>query len=367
MSRAMESEPHSTLNAAELIQLEQRLTQQACLFAVTTVIRALPPTSTWVGAQAVVEADGTLHGWIGGGCSRAIVIGAAQQAMRSGQPKLIRISNSETAPEPGVEHHAMPCASNGTLELFIQPSVPAPSVLILGSTPVALEACVLAQRMGFRIHAAASVCAPFALLGVKHVVEGFDSNALRELTPQLALVATQGDSDEEALAAALRSSAVAVLLVASRHKAERLRDAMRARGIPEARIAALHAPAGPDIHARTPAEIALGAVAGLVALRRQFERASADAQSPAHHVAGADELPVLPALSPCEAIARVEPPARYLNPVCGMAVEMASALHIVESGGERVYFCCDGCKAEFERAPAKYLAIVQDRRLREVV
>ncbi len=131
-----------------LLELEQRLTREARLFAVTTVIRALPPTSTWVGAQALVEDDGTVHGWIGGGCSRAIVVQAAQESMRSGQPKLIRISNSDPTPEAGVEHHAMPCASNGTIELFIQPCVPAPRVLVLGSTPVALEACVLAQRNG---------------------------------------------------------------------------------------------------------------------------------------------------------------------------------------------------------------------------
>ena len=363
----MDAAPHSAINSAELIQLEQRLTQQACVFAVTTVVRALPPTSTWVGAQAVVESDGTLHGWIGGGCSRAIVVRAAREAMRSGQPKLIRISNSEVTPEPGVEHHAMPCASNGTIELFIQPSVPAPSVLILGSTPTALEACVLAQRMEFRVHAAASVSAPFALLGIKSVTQGFDPEALRLLMPRLALVATQGDSDEEALEAALRTSAVAVLLIASRRKADRLRDTMRMRGIPEARLAALHSPAGPDIHARTPQEIALGAVAGLVTLRRMLEQAAADADTSVLCAAGADLLPMLPAIPPCESMASVEPPPRYVNPVCGMAVDIATAAHILEAGGERVYFCCDGCKSEFERSPDKYLAIVQERRQREIV
>jgi xanthine dehydrogenase accessory factor len=365
MSRVMNSATHTAIHSHELIQLEQRLTREACCFAVTTVIRALPPTSTWVGAQALVESDGTLHGWIGGGCSRAIVVQAALEAMRSEQPKLIRISNSEVAPEPGVELHAMPCASNGTIELFIQPSVPAPSVLILGSTPAALEACVLAQRMGFRVHAAASVTAPFAALGVQRVIEGFDADALRVLMPQLVLVATQGDSDEDALEAALRTSAAAVLLIASQRKADRLRDTMRLRGIPEARLAALHAPAGPAIHARTPQEIALGAVAGLVTLRRMREQAEANPTP--MQTAGADVLPVLPPVPPCESMASVEPPARYINPVCGMAVDIASARHVLEAGGERVYFCCDGCKLEFEREPGKYLAIVRDRRQREVV
>jgi xanthine dehydrogenase accessory factor len=353
MSHAMNStskSPNAVTDAGQLLELEQRLTREACPFAVTTVIRALPPTSTWVGAQALVQDDGTVHGWIGGGCSRAIVVQAAQESMRSGRPKLIRISNSDVAPETGVELHAMPCASNGTIELFIQPCVPAPRVLVLGSTPVALEACVLAQRMGLRVHVAAKVTEPFASFRVERVILGFDARAIADLKPQLILVATQGDGDEEALEAALLTQAAAVLLVASQRKANQLRETMRARGIADERLAALHAPAGPHIHARTPQEIALGAVAGLVTLRRMLEQEAASVSGP--HVPGAD---IVPAVTPCESLESVEPPARYVNPVCGMTVDIASARHVVEFGGQRVYFCCDGCKVEFERSPGKYV------------
>ncbi|MGF6768360.1 xanthine dehydrogenase accessory factor [Paraburkholderia sp. GAS199] len=354
------------MNSSELLQLERRLIDAAGLFAVTTVVRALPPTSTWVGAQALVESDGTLHGWIGGGCSRSIVIQAAQDAMRTGQPKLIRISNSEVAPETGMEHHAMPCASNGTIELFIQPSLPPPALLILGATPAALEACVLAQRMGFRVTAAANVTEPFGLHVLQDVIHGFDVEALRATKPDLVLVATQGDSDEVALESALRTSAAAVLLIASRRKAQQLCESMRTRGIDENRVAALHAPAGPDVHARTPQEVALGAVAGLVAIRRKMEQARAD--SPTPPAVGAEMLPVPPEPPPCESMASVEPvPARYVNPVCGMAVDVASARHVVETEGERVYFCCDGCKLEFERAPGKYIDLARERRRQELV
>ena len=344
-----------------LLQLEQRLIEQAQPFAVITVIRAGPPTSTWVGAQALVEGEGVLHGWIGGGCSRAIVIQAALEAIRSGRAKRIRISNEPAVPDADVEVHAMPCASNGTIELFIQPTLPAPLVLVVGSTPTALEACVLAQRMGLRVCAAASVTAPFSALGLARVIQGFDANAFCLVAPQLILVATQGDCDEDALEAALRTSAAAVLLVASQRKAERLRDAMRLRGISPERLAALHAPAGPHIHAQTPQEIALGAVAGLVTLRRELEQAAAEACAP--HIAGDDAVPRVP---PCESMASVEPPAtRYVNPVCGMAIDIASAKHVMDCDGQRVYFCCDGCKAEFERSPEKYLAIAQGRPQRE--
>ncbi|CAN7582962.1 XdhC family protein [Caballeronia sp. LjRoot34] len=344
-----------------LLQLEQRLIEEAQPFAVATVIRAGPPTSTWVGAQALIDSEGALHGWIGGGCSRAIVIQAALAAIRSGQAKRIRISNEPATQDADVELHTMPCASNGTIELFIQPTVPAPLVLVLGSTPTALEACVLAQRMGLRVCAAANVSAPFAALGLTRVIQGFDADALGQIKPQLILVATQGDCDEDALEAALRTSAAAVLLVASERKADKLRDTMRLRGIAQERMAALHAPAGPHIHAHTPQEIALGAVAGLVTQWRELELAAADAGAP--RITGDDAVPSVP---PCESMASVEPAvARYVNPVCGMPVDIASAKHVVDCGGQRVYFCCDGCKIEFEHSPDKYLAIAQGRRERE--
>ena len=356
-------------NIDTLLQLEQRLIEAAQPFAVVTVIRAGPPTSAWVGAQALVDGEGVLHGWIGGGCSRTIVIQAALQAIRSGSPKRVRISNEAAMSDADVELHTMPCASNGTLELFIQPTLPAPLVLVLGSTPTALEACVLAQRVGLRVCAAANVSTPLVALGLDHVIQGFNVDALSQVKPQMILVATQGDCDEDALEAALRTSAAAVLLVASARKAEKLRDAMLLRGIAPERLKALHAPAGPHIHAHTPLEIALGAVAGLVTLRRELERAAADACAPSIAGAGTgvgtcdDAVPRVP---PCESMASVEPTvARYINPVCGMPVDIALAKYVVDHGGQRVYFCCDGCKIEFEHSPDKYLAIAQGRRERE--
>ncbi|MGO4330845.1 XdhC family protein [Cupriavidus sp. 2TAF22] len=343
------------IDCEALLQREQRLIEAACPFAVVTVIRAQPPTSAWVGAQALVEEDGSLHGWVGGGCSRAIVIQAALETIRSGGPKLLRISNATAPAEAGIEMHAMPCASNGTLDVFIQPTLPPPVVLVLGSTPTALEACVLAQRMGLAVAAAASVTVPLAALGLSRVIDGYDQEAFALLAPRLVLVATQGDADEDALEAALRSPAAAILLVASQRKAQTLREAMRRRGIAPQRLDALHAPAGPHIHARTPQEIALGAVAGLVALRRQLEQEQCAG-------AAAASVDAPPVMLPCESMApvgpgasAVPPLARYINPVCGMTVDIASARHVVEYGGQRVYFCCDGCKVEFEREPEKYL------------
>ncbi|MCP3717539.1 XdhC family protein [Paraburkholderia sp. CNPSo 3281] len=334
-------------DAADLLQLEQRLIDAGAPFAVVTVIRAAPPTSTHVGAQALVEADGALHGWVGGGCSRTIVIEAARESIRTGQPRRVRISNEPVAAEAEVEAHAMPCASNGALELFIQPTVPAPLVAVLGATPAAQEACVLARRVGFR----ASLAADVARAGQP----GVDAAALDRAGTSFVLIATQGERDEDALEAALRSAAVAVLLIASHRKAERLRAAMRLRGIDEARLAALHAPAGPAIHAHTPQEIALGAVAGLVAVRHETQEV-AEAAAPRATIA----TEAVPPLPPCEALGVPVAEAEagcYVNPVCGMSIEIAKAKHVVDYRGRKVYFCCDGCKSEFERAPERYLDV----------
>lgn len=342
--------------ATELLQLEQRMIDAAAPFAVVTVIRAAPPTSTRVGAQALVEQDGTLHGWIGGGCAQAIVIESARQSIRCGQPRRVRISNEPSAPEAEVEAHAMPCASNGALELFIQPTVPAPLVVVFGSTPTAHEACAFARRVGLRANAAADI----ARAGESR----FDAAALDRAGASFVLIATQGDGDEDALEAALRSNAVAVLLIASRRKADTLREGVLLRGIDEKRLQVLHAPAGPAIHAHTPQEIALGAVAGVVALRHQLEEAAAASQSDARQPRVATES--VPPLPPCETLDTLDSlptdGGRYVNPVCGVSVDMETAKHVVEHDGQKVYFCCDCCKAKFEREPERYVSVALEKR-----
>ncbi len=157
-----------------------------------------------------------------------------------------------------------------------------------------------------------------------------------------ALIATQGDGDEAALEAALCSPARAVLVIASKLKAERLRAAMALRGIPESRMSAIHAPAGPNIGAVTPNEIALAAIAGLIALRRDHPvdentRRNSGSLSTAHATG-------------------------YVNPVCGAVIDPERAISKLTMAGQTHYFCCQGCRVEFERDPEKYLAIAATMR-----
>jgi xanthine dehydrogenase accessory factor len=295
-------------------------------YALVTVVRVIAPTSAYLGAQAIVLPDGTLHGWIGGGCAKSVVVNAARNAIESGAPKLVRISNDKAYPEDDVEHYAMSCASNGTVELFIQPYSVRSALCVLGSTPAASEARFLAERLRIRLTD----------------------------TPDEApvvLVATQGQSDEEALESALRSPASHVLLIASQRKAERLREVMRNRGIDESQFARLHAPAGPDAGAKTPGEIALVAIVAVLALLRGREQLVSGAIQDGRVAAASTGSDAMPS---SEANA-----GKFINPVCGVAVSTENPLHTEEYEGVCYYFCCDGCWTTFRNDPAKYAAIHQ--------
>jgi xanthine dehydrogenase accessory factor len=317
----------------ELLEMARELNDRGETYALVTVVRAVAPTSAYLGAQAIVLADGTLHGWIGGGCAKDVVISAAQSAIENGEPKLLRISNDRIYPEEDVEHYAMSCASNGSIELFIQPYSVRSALCVLGATPAADEARFLAQRLRIRLT---------------------DTPA----EAPVVLIATQGQGDEEALEAALSSPAIHVLMIASRRKTEKLRAVMRMRGIDESQFARLQAPAGPDAGAKTPGEIALVAIVGVLALLRGRGQVPVNAAR-ARQVVAEGARP--DRREPDSLIAPGTPAAegKFINPVCGMAVSIASPMHIETYEGVSYYFCCDGCRATFLKDPAKYAAIHQ--------
>ena len=290
----------------QLLDLARDLNRRQEPYALITVVRAVAPTSAYLGAQAIVLPDGTLLGWIGGGCAKDVVIGAARQAIVNGTPKLVRISNDRLQSEADLEQHSMSCASNGTIELFIQPYGPQSAICVLGDTPAADEARFLAERLRIRL------------------VDSPDS-------APIVLVATQGQGDEDALERALLSRTDHVLMIASRKKADRLREVMRTRGVSAEQLDRLVAPVGPDAGAKTPQEIAMVAIVGVMAYQRGRAGRPADVQPVAAKAGN-----------------------KFINPVCGMAVDIATAKHVETLNGVDYYFCCDGCLATFRQNPAKY-------------
>lgn len=246
-----------------------RLQAQGEPCAVVTVVRALSPTSGKPGDKAVVTADGTIHGWIGGGCVQPAVARTARDVLTTGEPRLIRVapSESEERGEEGIVDFNMGCASRGTLDLFVEPMTVAPVLRIHGAAPTARHLAGLAARAGLEVQ----VLAPGTEAGdfdgaTRHAADHTVPADWPE--PRWAVVATQGQGDRPALESALSGPAEAIALIASRRKADSLLASMAERGHAAERLAAVHAPAGLAIGARTPVEIALAVLAQVVQWRR---------------------------------------------------------------------------------------------------
>lgn len=266
-----------------LLDLMARLRREARPYALATVVRTVAATSAKAGAKAVVTADGEIHGWIGGGCARGAVKRAALKALQDGQAQLISVQPQEALDaggvaageaKGGVEFHRSACPSGGTLDIFVEPMLPRPQMVVCGASPVARAVADLAGRSGFAVTVAALAEDQDSFEKADRRIEGF------ALPPEAAgdrfiVVATQGKRDGEALRAALATDAPYVAFVGSRRKAATLTARLKEEGLAGDKVQRLRSPAGLDIGAITPEEIALSIVAEVVELRRRGRRRAA--------------------------------------------------------------------------------------------
>ena len=246
-------------------------------FALATVVRTVAATAVKAGAKAVIRPDGSLsEGWIGGGCARAAVLKAAQDAIADGQPRLVSVQPPDVLQEQGlragderggVRFAKNMCPSQGTMDVFVEPVLPRPQIVVCGSSPVAVAIADLARRIGFAITACAPADDQAAFAEVDRRIEGY-ALPVGGAGARFVVVSTQGRGDEAALRAALAVEADYVAFVGSRKKAAALKAALAADGIDAARLEQIKAPAGLDLGAITPEEIALSIIAEIVALRR---------------------------------------------------------------------------------------------------
>jgi xanthine dehydrogenase accessory factor len=247
-------------------------------FALATVVRTVAATAAKAGAKAVILPDGTVsEGWIGGGCARAAVLKAAREALLDGKPRLVSVQPPDALQGQGVaagEERAgvrfanNMCPSEGTMDIFVEPVLPQPQLVVCGSSPVAVAIAELGRRIGFAVTVCAPVAEQASFAQVDRRIEGF-ALPVDEAGARYVVVSTQGRGDEAALQAALAIDADYVAFVGSRKKAEVLKAALHARGIAPERLARLKAPAGLDLGAITPDEIAISILAEIVAVRRR--------------------------------------------------------------------------------------------------
>jgi xanthine dehydrogenase accessory factor len=308
-----------------LLALAFELEQRGEPFALATVVRCERPTSAKPGARALIRADGTVTGWVGGACAEPVVLREALAALADGEPRLVGLAGDGgggPGRTEGILAYPMTCHSGGTLEIYVEPYLPKPVLLLVGHGPVVETLARLGGAAGYAV----------TLLPEAPGMDRLPAQALARRSS--VVIATHGDDDEDALARALASDAGYVSLVASRRRAGAILDRLRQRGVPGDRLGRLKAPAGLDIGAVEPAENAVSILAEIVQHHRSGKRAAAE-----------DRLVPSPA-SPAEA----------RDPVCGMSVDVATARHRSEAAGRLVYFCCGGCKEAFDHDTERYLA-----------
>lgn len=267
--------------ARDVLDLVNDMKARGEPFALATVVRTVSLTAAKAGAKAVIRSDGTMSGgWIGGGCARANVLKAAQQSLSDGQPRLISVQPKDVLEEHGVKagearegvlYANNMCPSHGTMDIFVEPILPRPQLYVCGASPVAVAIAAIAPRMGFFVTACAPAADHALFSEIDRLVDGFELPA-DSGNGRYIIVATQGRGDTAALKSALATPSAYVAFVGSRKKAAVLKDELAAAGVPLTQLETLRAPAGLDLGAITPDEIALSIVAEMVEVRRRGQR-----------------------------------------------------------------------------------------------
>ena len=278
-------------------------------FVLATVVWREGPTSGQHGSRAICTADGEIHGWIGGACAEPVFVREARATLEAGVPRLLALGASERFGDlpQGTTAVAMSCQSEGALQIYLEPVMPMPHLVVIGASPMAHTLADLAGALDWNVE----------------LVDGpeFSEGLLSEHSA--VVVATQGHGDEDILAAAAKATPAYIGVVASSRRGEALRAHLLDQAVSEAQVEAMRIPAGLDLGHTTHKEVAVAVLAELVAKRSQ----------------GRLTATVAP-------MARVD---SAIDPVCGMTVERGPSSHPLQVGDELFYFCCPGCRATFER------------------
>ena len=265
----------------EVLDLVAQMKAAEETFVLATVVRTVSVTAAKAGAKAIIRPDGSIvAGWIGGGCARGAVLKAAREALADGEPRMVSVQPENLLAElgvspgenrDGVRFASNMCPSKGTMDIFVEPVLPHPALVILGASPVALSLAAQARPLGYHVTLAAPAADLATAPAVDMLIDSFnlgDINAARRFV----VVSTQGKGDEAALRAAVATQAAYHAFVGSRRKMASLRDKLLAEGVDAALLDRVKAPAGLDLGAITPEEIAMSILAEITLERRRGQR-----------------------------------------------------------------------------------------------
>jgi len=280
-----------------------RLKNQRETFATAMVVQHGNPISGKTGDKAIIRVDGSIHGWIGGGCTHPIVIEEALSLMEAGESRLITIDpESRFAQVAEVKHFQMNCHSGGSLSIYIEPVYPKPQIVVMGDSPVGQSLLQLSSNLGYETIWVSESQSSDGEKSADRNHQGFDMKTINPRDRSFLIVCTQGEGDREALKSAMDTSLDYLAFVGSRRKTETLKKELAEEGVCSSKLEKLVNPAGLDIKARTPQEIALSILAEIVQHLRSREFAQND--------------------KPEETTGE-----KVNDPVCGMTVNVSSAKH----------------------------------------
>jgi xanthine dehydrogenase accessory factor len=316
----------------DVLEQAAELARHGEAFALATVVWRQGPSSSKEGSRAIITAGGELHGWIGGACAEPAVIREARRVIESGAARLLLLGSPEqfggAVPE-GMAVVPISCQSEGALEVYIEPVLPAPRLVVVGSSPMAQTLTKLAETLGW--HA--------------DLIAGEDFAAADADQRSMVVVATQGHNDEEVLERAVAARPAYLGLVGSQKRGTAVLGYLADRGVPAEQLDHVHVPAGLDLGSTTHSEIAVAILAELVQLRASGA------------IPGAAPPPAPAASSPLPwraAPKMVSVDDEATDPVCGMTVLTGPGGLRLDHEGVTYYFCCVGCRRAFENDPAAY-------------
>ncbi|HOY19648.1 MAG TPA: XdhC family protein [Haliscomenobacter sp.] len=328
----------------EIYEMATDLILQGEPFATVTVVRNEAPSSGKTGDKAIVNKTGVLKGWVGGGCVYSIVLKEVTEALEDGKPRLVRVSPTpSSAPSRGVKEYKMTCYSGGEVDLYIEPVMPKPHLVIIGKSIIGRALMKAAKAIDFRLTVINEESNQEVFPEADHHQTAFNLEGISFNKHTFIVVATQGDNDERGLQTALGLKCRYVGFIASRKKRDGVFANLLKLGLSQEQLDEVHAPAGIDINGKTPQEVAISILAEIIQEYRSKEVAFESFS-----------VPVSTSGQPPSDVQSGKPQI-ITNPVCGMPISLGMAKYIIEQNGEPIYFCCDGCKIKFDAEPEKYL------------
>ena len=320
-----------------LLEQATVLKEQSKPFVLATVVACKPPTSAKPGAKAIIQPDGSFEGWVGGSCAQPLVTQESLKALQDGRSRLVLLAPNPEEVDVGLEGSVlipMTCQSEGTLAIYLEPCLPKPALVVIGQSPMARSLASLGSGLGFRVCACDPTATSELFPDAESLVQQVKGIGGMIDPRSYVVVATMGHYDEEALEEVLSGKADYIGLVASPRRGRAVIDYLQGKGVSRETLRRVKYPAGLNIGAETPEEIALSILTEIVRIMRASWKGVS--------------------LEPTPQSTRVH----ATDPICNMTVDVAESRYHSDYNGITFHFCCLSCKETFEQTPDRYAASI---------